>query len=167
MKQLLVTLSFILPAIAFAQPQIPTKDGKAFYEIVDSLPGAKAELYNKSKVWFVNTFNSANAVIQLDDKEAGVIMGKGVTGFNAGNIMTGSIKQFINYTININVKDNKWRIQIYDIYVSNGNSTAYTAEMLLKYPKMNKKKIERIDNDIQGLIAGYKSAIKKANTDNF
>jgi hypothetical protein len=168
MKQFFITLSIIVPIFSFAQPQIPTKEGKAFYEEIDSLPSAsKTDLYNKSKVWFVNTFNNANAVIQMDDKDAGIIMGKGITSFDAGNIMTGPIRQFINYTININLKDNKCRIQVYDIYVSNGNAAAYTAETLLKYPKMNKKKIERINNDVQGTIASFKVAITKKSEDTF
>jgi len=89
MKRLLIACLIIFPGLAFSQPQIPTKDGKAFYEVIDSLPGiSKGDLYNKSKVWFVNTFNNAKAVLQLDDKEAGIVMGKGVTEFDNGNIVT-------------------------------------------------------------------------------
>jgi hypothetical protein len=168
MKCLLITFLIALPAISIAQQQLPLKDGKVFYERIDSMPNAsKLDLYNKAKIWFVNTFNSAKAVIQMDDKDAGTLMGKGLTGFDAGNLMTGPIKQYINYTININLKDNKYRMQIYDIYVSDGNATAYTPEQLLKYPKMNKKKIERIDNNVQDLIAGFKAAINKKSEDNF
>lgn len=167
MKRLIILFSIILPAFCFAQSNIPTKDGKAFYEVIDSLPGTKVDLYNKSKVWFVNTFNSAKAVIQLDDKEGGLMMGKGLTSFDAGNVMTGPIRQAINYTININVKENKYRIQVYDIYVSDGNDLAYTTETLLKYPKMNKKKIERIDSNVRDLIASFKAAINKKSEDNF
>lgn len=168
MKRLHFAFLIFIPALSIAQQQIPLKEGKAFYELIDSMPNVtKADLYNKSKVWFVNTFNSAKSVIQMDDKDAGVIMGKGLTGFDAGNIMTGPIKQYINYTINIKLKDNKYRMQIYDIYVSDGMATAYTTEQLLKYPKMNKKKIERIDNNVQDLIAGFKAAISKKSEDNF
>lgn len=167
MKQLLIVFSIILPLLSFAQPQMPLKDGKVFYEVVDTISNtSKADLYNKSKIWFVNTFNSAKAVLQMDDKEAGIIMGKGITPYNGGNVITGPMRNSINYTININLKDNKWRIQVYDIYVSNENAT-YTPEYCLKYPKMNKKKLEKIDDNVKELIASYKSAICKKQVDNF
>ena len=168
LKKTLLILLLIFPIISFSQPQMPLKEGKVFYEEIDSLSnGIKADLYNKSKVWFVNTFKSAKAVLQMDDKEAGNIMGKGLTGLDIGNVMTGSLRSYINYTININLKDNKYRIQVYDIYVSNDNNTSYTPEYCLKYPKMNKKKLERIDSNVKDLIASFKAAIDKKQEDNF
>lgn len=167
MKRLLILFSIILPVISFAQSEMPMKDGKVFYEVIDTIPNtSKIDLYNRSKIWFVNTFNNAKAVIQLDDKDAGVIMGKGVSVFDNGNIVTGSLRNYIDYTININIKDNKYRLQVYDISVTNQSAT-YTPEYCLKYPKMNKKKLERIDNDVQGTIASFKSAITKKSEDSF
>jgi len=167
MKRLLIIFSIILPAFSNAQFQMPIKDGKVFYEEIDTIPNlSKAELYNRSKIWFVNTFNSAKAVLQMDDKESGIVMGKGITAYDAGNVITGTMRNSINYTININIKDNKYRIQVYDIYVTNQNAS-YTPEYCLKYPKMNKKKLENIDNNVKDLIAGFKTAINKKTDDNF
>jgi hypothetical protein len=166
MKQLF-TILFILPFFSFGQSQLPLKDGKVFYETVDTIPSTtKIDLYNKSKIWFVNTFNSAKAVLQMDDKEAGIIMGKGITPYEGGNAFSGPIHNSINYTININIKDNKYRIQVYDISISNENAS-YTPEYCLKYPKMNKKKLEKIDDSVKELIASFKTAINKKSEDNF
>jgi len=76
------------------------------------------------------------------------------------------LRNYINYTININIKDGKYRFQVYDISVVNQSAT-YTPEYCLKYPKMNKKKIERIDNNIQDLIASFKAAMTKKTENNF
>lgn len=167
MKRLIFTFLIIVPTLSFSQPQMPIKEGRVFYEDVDSMINiSKVDLYNKSKIWFVNTFNNAKAILQMEDKDAGIIMGKGVAEFDAGNVLTGTLRNFITYTVNVNVKDNKYRIQIYDISVTN-QSVTYTPEYCLKYPKMNKKKLEKIDNNIQGLIASFKAALKKKSEDNF
>jgi len=42
-------------------------------------------------------FNSAKTVLQMDDKESGVVIGKGVISYDAGNFMTG----LLNYTLTI------------------------------------------------------------------
>jgi len=161
-------LLLFVPIFSYSQPQMPLKDGKVFYEEIDTLPNSlKADLYNRSRIWFVNTFNSAKAVLQMDDKEAGIVMGKGATGLDIGNFISGTIKSYINYTINITVKDNKCRMQVFDIYVSDLNNNSYTPEYCLKYPKMNKKKLERIDNSVKDLIASYKAAVSKKSEDNF
>jgi len=52
-------------------------DGKAFYEVVDSsVSGSKQELQVKAKMWMANAFKDAKKVIQLDDKDAGEVLGK-------------------------------------------------------------------------------------------
>lgn len=167
MKQFLL-LVLLLPLMCFSQ-DIPTKDGKVFYEQVDSLDGiAKAELFNRSKVWFVNTFKSANAVLQLEDKETGNLMGKAITNYEAGNLFSGPSTSHVHYTININVRDGKCRIQLYDLYVSNtSNAITYTPEYLLKYPKMNRKKIEHVDACAKELLAEYRAAMVKGIDNNF
>lgn len=160
-------ITILITVNSKGQQQLPMKDGKVFYEETDTMPNtSKTDLYNKSRIWFVNTFNSAKAVLQMDDKEAGIVMGKGITTYDAGNVLTGTMNNSINYTININIKDNKCRIQVYDIFVSNQNAS-YTPEYCLKYPKMNKKKLEKIDDSVRDLIASFKASISKKSGDSF
>src|SRR5690606_33005985 len=57
---------------------IDTATGKIkFSEVVylDSIP--KATLYTKAREWFVRTFKSSKVVLELEDKEAGKLIGKG------------------------------------------------------------------------------------------
>lgn len=165
----IVLLSFLLiPWISWGQTTLPMKDGKVFYETTDSTTGTESELYIRARSWFVNTFNDANAVLQMDDKEDGIIMGKGATKYDAGNIITGPFPMYLHYTININVKNNKWRIQIYDIYGAPPRSEAtYIPEELLKYSKMNKKKLQRIDDDARSTIASFRKAINQKSVADF
>lgn len=80
----------------------------SFEKIIEA-PGTKADLYIKANEWFVNTFNSAESVIQFHDKEAGKIMGKYVAPFNI------SIYNYYSQsTITVEVKDNKAKISFSD-----------------------------------------------------
>ena len=76
---------------------------------VDSV--LKDDLYVSVNSWFVETFNSAESVIEYQDKEAGKVMGKYVFNYTEG-IYFYSVKQ----TISIDVKDNRYRIVINDPY---------------------------------------------------
>lgn len=57
---------------------LPTKNSSIFYQqvvTVDSV--SKAELFDRGRQWAVDYFNNARAVLQIVDKEAGQITGKG------------------------------------------------------------------------------------------
>lgn len=65
----------------------------------------KEKLYLKAKEWFAQSFRSANDVIQMDDKEAGIIVGKGLfsTRYTIGNI---------HFTMKVQVKDGRYKYWI-------------------------------------------------------
>lgn len=99
------------------------KSGKIEYVRIDSLiKGSKEDLYLRSKSWLVHYFKSANAVIQMDDKENGKLMGKGVFMFPVKSVLGITLDHDpIHYTIQINVKENKTRIIINDFIHEGGN----------------------------------------------
>lgn len=73
------------------------------------------ELYLRAKKWFAVTYNDAQKVIQLDDRESGVIMGKALIQFNP-TVFSGSglTKGTIDYTIKIEFRDGRYRYTITD-----------------------------------------------------
>ena len=80
MKKLLFALAVISTIQQVFSQELPIseKTGKVCYEDVVKVEGVSAsDLYVRANEWFAKTFNSANAVIQMQDKEAGKIIGKG------------------------------------------------------------------------------------------
>jgi Domain of unknown function (DUF4468) with TBP-like fold len=146
MKWLLLGLFFITLSGLKAQV-FPIVEGKVVYGQIDSVAATKDELFIRAKVWLVNTFKSAKAVIQLDDKEAGKLMGKGVDtysfkyGINYMDISGG-----IYYTIQIDCKDNKARIRIFNIEQGNTEGVSLPIETSEYWPKKSKPKVEAIVN---------------------
>ena len=87
------------------------------FRLIDSVSGTKSELYIRARAWMANTYNSSQDVLQMDDKEAGKIIGKAITtwpikgGF--GNLLCESP---IHYTITIDIKDGKYRCVLGGFY---------------------------------------------------
>lgn len=96
------------------------KNNSLTYTQVIDCPGkTKDQLYVILNYWFTSTFNDANSVIQLNDKEAGCIIGKGYMAKVASH-MGGSNIYNVNLSpiIKVDIKDSKIRvtytIQSYD-----------------------------------------------------
>ena len=87
--------------------------GKIVFQRVDSIDKSKDVLFGMSKEWFVNTFNSGKAVIELEDKEHGTIIGKGIY---QKDVTKYNLTIYYHYTVKVETKDNKARFTIYDIY---------------------------------------------------
>lgn len=82
-----------------------------YTQIIDCGDQTKEQLYVKLNYWFASTFNSANSVIQYNDKDAGVIVGKGYMSqiaAHAGGMNTYVVN--ISPIIKVDIKDGKVRV---------------------------------------------------------
>ena len=105
MKKLLLT-SFLFIIAIMVNGQTPI----SYTEVVQTTDTnqTKDALYLKAKEWFVETFKSANNVIQLDDKESGMIQGKGSIKYTYTTLFDG----YINFTIKLWLKKGKYKYEI-------------------------------------------------------
>lgn len=80
-------------------------------EIVDSIPKTKEQIYVDVNNWFVHSFNDGKSVIQFNDKEQGVIIGKGYVA-NMGSTLSFASNVDISawVIIKVDLKDRKMRI---------------------------------------------------------
>lgn len=115
MKKLLILLA-IIPIFGFSQEKeypLPMIDGKVNYsEIVEVEGNSKSLLFSKANLWFANEFNSANDVIQMSDENSGIVLGKGLITQTSG--VLAPVKETWEFTVKIQVKDNKYKADIYD-----------------------------------------------------
>jgi hypothetical protein len=107
-----------------------------FTEVVDQT-ASKNDLYLRGKMFFAKAFKSANDVIQLDDKESGTTVGKGLSEIYVFNGMM-DMKIQLHYTIKIQSKDNRYKYSIDGFYFKTypsqyASSSEYPADhMFLK-----------------------------------
>jgi len=86
---------------------------KSIENIINLDGKSKDDIYISANGWFVDNFNSAESVIQFQDKEAGKIMGKYIFELQESTYFFR-----IKSTISIDIKDNKARVKIYDPMVA-------------------------------------------------
>jgi len=99
---------FLVNSCATTNVSVPLADN---YEQIIEVPGAsKEELYSRVNSWFVETFNSAESVIEFQDKEIGKVMGKYVWRIKDS---FGNIFSYRN-VISVEVKEGRSRIKFYD-----------------------------------------------------
>lgn len=118
-KRLLFTLlATYFSSIIFGQviDELPTdENGKInFNEVVVIDSVSAGEIYLRAKRFFVDTFKSANDVIQMDDKEASIIIGKGYSDIYIKIAGPPTALQ-LWYSIKIQGRDGRYRFDIYDI----------------------------------------------------
>jgi|SRR5690606_6259328 len=71
----------------------------------------KAQLYSQTKMFIAKNWNSANSVIQNDDKEGGNVIIKGVTSMKMRKLGV-DYTYYYDYTMSFFFKDGKYKIII-------------------------------------------------------
>jgi hypothetical protein len=107
---------------AFGQsktPKFPLDDKTGLITFSDVLHydgKTKEELYTILRMWFAKTFVSANHVIQMEDKDAGILVGKALTKVFHKTLLVVHDHGHIIYTMSIYVKDNRFKYEINNFY---------------------------------------------------
>lgn len=76
----------------------------------------KNSLFVGLNEWIAISFNSANNVIQMADKEAGKFIVKGSDSYSTGRLLTNCYDGRIKFTLNIDVRENRTRIIMSNIF---------------------------------------------------
>ncbi len=161
--------------------KIPVKDGKIVYEGVVTEPGKKKDLlYVTARKWFVNTYYDSKQVMQMDDKAAGSLMGKGIHAYAFSNgIHVSQIS--VRFTVAIDIKDGKYRYRIYEFDPYNTSSSflgdkttiqqsyewSYNELAANKRVKYHAKMLEGLNAEVKGIVASLEKAMKNAQSDDF
>lgn len=107
-KTLLFVVSLLITTVVSGQANFK-------WEITDSIPKTKNEIYSLTKMFIAETWKSAQAVIQNDDKESGLILIKGST--IEGEEYWGTKYIYVyNYTVTFRMKDNRYKMTLDNVY---------------------------------------------------
>jgi hypothetical protein len=94
-------------------------------ESIQNVPGKnKMDLYSDAKKWFTDHFNDSRDVIQNEDKDQGRIIGKGIIIVPWKSMLSSGI-YYDRITIEIDVKDGRYRYRIYDMLLAIFKSQLY------------------------------------------
>ncbi len=173
MKKVII-IAVLLPLFALAQKKVsetnfPEVSGEINYTEVVNVDTSikKDELFNRTKAWFVDNYKSANDVIQMQDKDAGIIMGKGIFTYGYNPVsLSDRVTVNISHTVKIYVKDGKYKYEITDLsgryYSTGGYSNLVIKNDGIGYNKRNYEKLcESINASVLQTIASLKKAMQK------
>ncbi|MCD4768675.1 MAG: DUF4468 domain-containing protein [Bacteroidales bacterium] len=157
MKKLLLSILVLLNLDYSYCQDIPIDDktGKITYEAIESSDSLnKDEIYLKTLEWFALSFSSSNDVIQLKDKDAGKVIGK-------GNFMMNyySRNPTIFFTITIMIKDGRYKIVITDLKYLDIQGDEFNLESFPKSWAGKKKLYSTLDMNVKSILNDYKSHI--------
>jgi hypothetical protein len=105
MRILLVVAAMLLVGCAGSSIRMSYEPNEQHHEYTIDHGLTKDEAFKRAMNWVAVNYVSANDVIQLKDKETGVIVVKAVAPFV---VITST--RYVNYTMQIKVKDNKSKI---------------------------------------------------------
>jgi hypothetical protein len=94
------------------------------WEIIDSLPKSKNQIYSDTKMFIADYWKSAQSVIQNDDKDAGMILIKGSTR-QPTSVGLGTLYFWYSYTVKFLMKDNKYKLIVVNIHYSSGPNSSW------------------------------------------
>lgn len=153
------------------------KGNVTFSKVIEIGDVDKGELYTRALSYFTYNYNSGDDVIQIKDKEKGLIIGKGIYS----NVHTGGtlvISSFnVLHILRIDIKNGKVRviitIQEYKVKVSDGKSipnyNTFSVSERFPFSKDAQKKImcNVIYNTVQKVkesFAAIEKSLKEGNT---
>jgi hypothetical protein len=91
--------------------RIPIIDSVITYQkVISSSPNNKEKIFNSVISWISVRYNNSNDVIKLSDKVHGEIVGTASTRLTTSGLF--GVTYDVRYTIKVNIKDDKYRLQI-------------------------------------------------------
>lgn len=102
----------LLLAFVFIFTNIYGQENLIFEKVIQADKMNKSLIFIKVNEWFASNYNSANDVIQMADKEAGIIIGKGNLYYNHKGYSYRCYEGHIGYTIKAYMKDNRFKVEV-------------------------------------------------------
>jgi hypothetical protein len=150
------------------------------WDVRDSVALSKDEIYSKVKEFVGVTWKSAQDVIQVDDKDGGMVLIKGID-VQEMNYQMNEHRWTFGYTIKFMFKDQMWRIVIENVSNTSARAGTYDWPILpitFTYPEKGYREtslkedrfLELMGNvytSLQGIIDSFEAEINQMNTDDW
>jgi hypothetical protein len=133
---------------------------------------SKDELFSRAKSCFAHLFKSSKNVIQNEDKDSGIIIGKGNIKAHARALGSDYNGGFVNFTITIACKDGRYKYVITDfIHEGTGSEMPSGGNLENESARIWSNKQWKImksqtDTEIKNLISLIKSEMSKPTPQN-
>lgn len=175
MKRLMIILLLLVGNFCYGQKKyrgLPLVDDQIIYTGVVNVDSVNAnELYLRAKLWLAEAYKNSKEVIQVDDKESGQIVGKGIFVVDWQVTFYSFTKTNIHHVIKLQLKDGRYKYEIssflikYDI--ADKTSVISQETTILDWDKNRnrdentKKYFTKINAEVEATILSLEKAMKK------
>jgi len=103
---------FVVGTAIAATPVQLAEINKPVEQVFEAPGHTKDEIYNAAKIWIAESFRSAKAVIEYDNKDEGTIIGNGLIPYPCKGAFDclGKPDWKVRFTVRIDTKDDKFRL---------------------------------------------------------
>jgi len=120
MKKVLFTITLLLfSSIISAQNDNEVGDLTYSKVIQDEHNASKSDLYSVMRGFISMYFKNSQKVIQMDDKDAGIIICKGTSIFDTHNMMLSSYDGWLDFSLKIQTRDGRIKIEVSSFFHHN------------------------------------------------
>ncbi|MCD4697867.1 MAG: DUF4468 domain-containing protein [Bacteroidales bacterium] len=111
---------------------ILAQDNISYETVIKTDSVGKSMIYTTIYDWFASNFNSANEVIQMADKDAGVIIGNGSKIYDYGKTSYTCYDGLLDFTLKVYIKNNRYKVVFTNIKhtINAGNSSSCELGMI-------------------------------------
>jgi hypothetical protein len=145
-------LLFLVMVVFLSCASVPPSDMN--YSDVVEVPGETMEdLFIKANIWFVETFASAESVIQFSDRERGII-----TGRYAYSFYHVGAPCIVFSVVNFEAREGRYRISIYQPQLFTGTNRLPNDPTKYGYPPIIQKNWEDLAKRLKDYMLGLDSS---------
>lgn len=105
----LVLMSVLMCSFMFANAQEPLSFSKV---ITCDSTATKSDIYSAIKGWIGVSFKSAKSVIEMEDKDAGLIVIRPSHDYYMKGLMYLGFSGYIRYTVKFQIKDGRYKVDV-------------------------------------------------------
>lgn len=102
--------NILLFTFVFISTNIHGQENLNFEKVIQADKMSKSLIFIKVNEWFASNYSSANDVIQMAEKDEGIIIGKGNLSYNHKGYLYRCYEGYIGYTIKVYTKDNRFKV---------------------------------------------------------
>jgi hypothetical protein len=113
-SQILFSIAVVLFLASCATVDSPDPEDMIVERVITFPDMEQDELYDLTNRWFVHSFGRAQAVIDYQDKDRGIVMGKYTYRTSVLGPLAMSTIDRVECTIQVEVRDGRARVQIMD-----------------------------------------------------
>jgi hypothetical protein len=147
---------------------LPMENGRVAYNFVGPAPSlSKTEIHRRARQWVARTYQSSKAVLEIEDRETGDLLGNGVSNIYVARTKNAfATSKPIIYTISVEAKNEKYRVQVTNVRYRNyiyklGPDEAPIESACYGTKKSQAALFAEIDLSIKELLGKLHAAINK------